>query len=138
MKNNDFNNENNNSSLNDEEKVKKLENNINKEIKNLFNEMNLSYNEKYKFKIKDINNINEEYQIFFNRILKKYFDNVNNNNNVNKLKRNLNNKIGKSSSLFKNKNNVKDNKDDIFKYENKLYFLLTISVLILIIYKYFF
>ena len=117
MKNNDFNNENNNSSLNDEEKVKKLENNINKEIKNLFNEMNLSYNEKYKFKIKDINNINEEYQIFFNRILKKY--------------------LGKSSSLFKNKNNVKD-KDDIFKYENKLYFLLTISVLILIIYKYFF
>ncbi len=110
MKNNDFNNENNNNSLNDEEKVKKLENNINKEIKNLFNEMNLSYNEKYKFKINDINNINEEYQIFFNRILKKYFDNVSN----------------------------ISNKDDIFKYENKIYFLLTICVLILIIYKYFF
>ena len=137
MKNNDFNNENNNSSLNDEEKVKKLENNINKEIKNLFNEMNLSYNEKYIFKINDINNINEEYQKFLNRILKKYFDNVSN-INVNKLKRNLNNKIGKSSSLFKNKNNIKDNKDDIFKYENKIYFLLTICVLILIIYKYFF
>ena len=117
MKNNDFNNENNNNSLNDEEKVKKLENNINKEIKNLFNEMNLSYNEKYKFKINDINNINEEYQIFFNRIIKKYFDNVSN---------------------IKNKNNFKDNKDDIFKYENKIYFLLTICVLILIIYKYFF
>ena len=123
--NNDFNNDKNNNSLNDEKKVKKLENNINKEIKNLFNEMNLSYNEEYKFKINDINNINEEYQIFFNRILKKYFDNVSN-INVNKLKRNLNN------------NNFKDNKDDIFKYENKFYFLLSISGLVLIIYKYFF
>ena len=123
--NNDFNSDKNNNSLNDEKKVKKLENNINKEIKNLFNEMNLSYNEEYKFKINDINNINEEYQIFFNRILKKYFDNVSN-INVNKLKRNLNN------------NNFKDNKDDIFKYENKFYFLLSISVLVLIIYKYFF
>ena len=113
--NNDFNNDKNNNSLNDEKKVKKLENNINKEIKNLFNEMNLSYNEEYKFKINDINNINEEYQIFFNRILKKYFDNVS-----------------------KNKNNFKDNKDDIFKYENKFYFLLSISGLVLIIYKYFF
>ena len=71
------NDEKNNSSLSDEKKIKKLENQINNEIKNLFTEMNLSYKEEYKFKINNINNINEEYQIFVNRILKKYFNRVN-------------------------------------------------------------
>ena len=124
------NDENNNSSLSDKKKIKKLENQINNEIKNLFTEMNLSYKEEYKFKINDINNINEEYQIFVNRILKKYFNNVS--IDENKIKSNYNNEIEKSSEISHKNNKNRVNKDDIFKHE-KLFFLLFILIFILFI-----
>jgi len=129
MKKKEFNSEKNNTSLNDEKKIEILEKQINDEIKKLFKEMKLSYNDEYRFKINDKDNITEEYQIFFNRILKKYFNNV----SENKIKNNYNNEIVKNSEISHKNNKNKGNHDDIFKYEKIIFLFFLIIILYFLI-----